>query len=97
MANGKKADVTIELTQEEKNFLIFQHGAHIKCEVGKCTIHTMVHMIIRLEAGRRKMEHEAIVVRGTENNGREHGICERCDWTPGQWVESLGNEWGRDG
>jgi hypothetical protein len=102
MENGQEERVTFELTDDEKHFVAHTHGRHLGCELAKCNLHQMVHLIIRLEAGRRKLEHELeameddrdiVAGRGTGTHG-VNGICERCKWKDVDWLTNMAGEWG---
>ena len=85
MKNGQEESATFELTHAEKHFVAHTHERHMGCEIAKCNFHHMVHLIIRLEAGRRKLEHEL-------EHG-EVGSCERCKWKDVDWLTNQAAEW----
>ena len=94
MENGQEERVIFELTDAEKHFVAHNHGRHLQCELTKCNIHAMVHLIIRLEAGRRKMEHE---LEATEENEMGthgvNGLCDRCKWKDVDWLTNQASDW----
>ncbi len=94
--NGQEQGVTFELTDAEKSFVAETHGRHMSCDLGKCNFHLMVHLIIRLEAGRRKTEHELAVEYQTRTETGAHaygGFCDRCKWTDLDWLTNMASEW----
>lgn len=89
-ANGKDPEkepvASLDLTQYEKDFVARVHASHLKCKLSDCSMHVLVHLIIRVEAGRRKTAHDC--------EHSEVGICERCKWTEIDWIRSLASDWG---
>ena len=99
MENGQKEhtdteEVSLELSKEEEHFLLHSHNRHIKCDVTKCNTHLLVHFIIRLEAARRKFEHDLGVCREDRVHG-SLGVCDRCKWTNTEWIASMAGDWGQ--
>ena len=94
MENGKEEGVTFELSDDEKHFIAHIHERHLKCELAKCNVHNLVHIIIRLEAGRRKLEHELEATQEAEmgTHGVE-GLCDRCKWNDLDWLTNMAAEW----
>lgn len=96
MENGKEEGVTFELTDDEKHFVAHNHGHHLKCDLRKCNVHQLVHLVIRLEAGRRKLEHELAVeyqVRTATGAHADDGGCDRCKWKDVDWLTNMAAEW----
>ncbi len=95
MENGNEPQgLTLELSQKERNYISVMHDHHIKCALENCNIHSLVHVVIRLEAARVKLAHELEAT--TENEMGTHGkqgLCERCRWTDVDWIRSLSGEW----
>lgn len=85
MENGQEKGVTFALTHDEKHLVAHAHERHLQCELAKCNVHNLVHLIIRLEAGRRKLEHEL-------EHG-EVGLCDRCKWKDVDWLTHMAAEW----
>ena len=95
MANGQEERVIFQLSHDEKHFVADVHGRHIQCELTKCNVHQFVHLIIRLEAGRQKLEHELEATQEAEmGNHGVKGLCDRCKWTDVEWLTHMAHEWG---
>ena len=72
------------------------HARHLTCELVKCGTHALIHMVLRLEAERRRLEHELEAT--NESSMGTHGInglCERCTWTAMDWMGSIQADWGK--
>lgn len=101
MENGKETHaaaqgVSLELNREERGFVVMTHANHLKCELVKCGTHALVHMIFRLEAERLHLEHNLeATLEGEMGTHGVNGLCERCTWTPMQWIRSIPADWGK--
>lgn len=98
MENGQEKRVIFELSDDEKHFVAHNHGRHLQCDLVKCNVHQMVHIIIRLEAGRRKLEHKLEVGHEIRTGTGAHangGLCDRCKWIDVDWVTNMAAEWRR--
>lgn len=96
MKNGQEGGVTFELTDDEKHKVAHSHGRHLQCELAKCNVHQLVHLVIRLEAGRRKLEHELAVEYQKRTDTGAHadgGLCDRCKWQNVDWLTDMAAEW----
>jgi len=95
MENGQKEGVTFQLSDDEKHSVAQVHGRHLGCELSKCNVHHLIHLIIRLEGGRQKLEHELEATQ--ENEMGTHGVnglCDRCKWADVDWLTHMAAEWG---
>ncbi len=94
MENGQEANVGLELTESEHQWLRTIHTGHVKCAFDNCYIHVLIHMVVRVEAARRRMEHELVATAENEMGTHgEGGTCEKCRWTSVDWIKTLSAEW----
>ncbi len=95
MENGEEKIADLELTPTEAKFVRDLHSHHLDCDIQHCPIHAVVHLVVRLEAARRRLEHDLLATEeGEMGTHGVDGLCERCKWTSIDWVTSLASDWG---
>jgi hypothetical protein len=94
LTDGQEERVTFQLSDDEKHFVAHAHGRHISCELTKCNVHHLIHLIIRLEAGWQKLKHDLDATEPSSHSGATAGQCERCKWKDLDWLTHMAGEWG---